>query len=78
MPVMNQETGLGFHVGDVVSFADRVNRLPVRGTVVRVMPVEHTTRTYHIRIESEKFERSVEETDLTEVGHAYTENVFGL
>jgi hypothetical protein len=68
----------GFRVGEVVLYADHINRTSVRGTVIKVMPVENTARTYRIRVESERFERSVDESALSKPRSSSAERTFGL
>jgi hypothetical protein len=67
-----------FQVGDVVRYADRINRTSGRATVVRVMPKEHATRAYRIKIDEERFERSVDEADLTAVTPTSADEIFRL
>ena len=69
---------LPFTVGDVVSCTDRAVGPSHRCTVIRVMPVEHAIRRYHVRDETEAFERAVEESALTLLPRLTTESVFRL
>ncbi len=69
---------LAFTVGDVVSCTDRPDGLPHLCTVIKVMPVEHAIRSYHVRDNTEAFERAVEESTLTLHPPSTEEGVLGL
>jgi hypothetical protein len=64
----------GFSVGDKVSFTDHQEGRSHPCTVVRVMPVEHRTRTYRIRDDAERFERAVDESALSAVDQTTDES----
>ncbi len=65
-----------FSVGDKVTYWGKYNGRPLRCTVIRVMPVEHDVRSYHIRDSDEGFERAVPESSLTRVGESPIDRVF--
>ena len=54
-----------FAVGDTVSYHDGAMGSALTCEVVRVMPSEGNSRTYHIRDANERFERAVPGFTLT-------------
>jgi hypothetical protein len=65
-----------FSVGDIVTYIGKLAGKPLQCKVIRVMPVEHAVRTYHVRNSAEAFDRAVPEDALTRVAPTDSDRIF--
>ncbi len=65
-----------FSVGDIVTYIGRLAGKPLQCKIIRVMPVEHSVRTYHVRNSAEAFDRAVPEDALTRVAASEKDLIF--
>ena len=65
-----------FSVGDTVTYIGKLAGKPLQCKIIRVMPVEHSVRTYRVRDSTEAFDRAVPEDALTRVDPTDTDLIF--
>lgn len=65
-----------FSVGDIVTYVGKLTQKPLQCKIIRVMPEEHSVRTYRVRNSAEAFDRAVPEDALTRLATADTDLIF--
>lgn len=65
-----------FSVGDIVTYIGKLAGKPLQCKIIKVMPVEHAVRTYHVRNSAEAFDRAVPEEALTRIAPKDTDLIF--